>query len=324
MDRITRFTLREFFGAFFQIFLILFLIVSLVFIVAISNATSSIQISFLELGALYLLSLPQILFISLSISFFLGGVSSFSQLSESQELIGLVAGGVPPLKILKGVGGVALFLTMVNLFFLFVSIPYAQNRYQNLKEIKKEEAKFTLQSRRISQKLGDWNLFIQEREGGEYRNILLYNRKEGEFVRASRASLIAKGGYLRLYLSNGALYQLDRNLTIEFKEMVINHPLPHFSISLFQFRKYWEEHRKFFATYLPVALLPIALFFLIPAVSFYHPRLNQNRHPLIEGLGILLLYLLLSQQNRTFLVGLFLPLLFGAGGFLLFQRRVRL
>jgi len=324
MAKIVSFTIREFFSSFWNIFLVMFLITSIIFIIVISNMTASVQITFLELGSLYLLTLPQILFISLSISFFLGAVSAYSQLSESQELIALLSAGVSPLGILKGVGLIGVAITIANLLFLFLSIPYAKNRFDNLKEIKKEEAKFNLQSKRISQQLGKWSLFLERKENDNFQGIYLYNRQSNQFVIGEEGRMISKGGYIRFFLNRGELYKMDKNFTLSFKEMVINHKIPQTSISIFDFKKYLDQNRNFFATYLPLALLPLALLLFIPAISFYHPRLHQNRHPLLEAIGLLVIYLLIAQQNKNLYIGLTIPLIFWVISIFTFRKRVYL
>jgi|GEM_PF-2890549 len=316
------FILRGFGNLFFNIFSILFLITSLVFIVMISNMTVSIKISLKELGTLYLLIIPQVLFISLSVSYFLAGISTFNQLSRTQELVALTAGGISPNRIIAPMGVIGGGLVVINLLFLFLSIPYAHNRFSNLKELKKQEAQFNFQRGHLSQQLGEWQLFIQKGSEKEYREIYLYNPTSSQFVVAHKGELKNRGSYLQLRLKKGNLYKFDSNLTASFKQMVINHPLQYSSLSLLDLKKYWQENGKFIVSYLPVALLPLALLWFIPTIAFYHPRLHSNRKPLMEGIGILGVYLLLSQENRELWVSFLIPFSFLIISIILYKKRI--
>jgi lipopolysaccharide export system permease protein len=235
-----------------------------------------------------------------------------------------VAGGIPPLKILAPVGGVGMGVTLLNLFFLLVTIPYAHNRFNNLKELKKEEAQFNFRSGQLSQRLGEWELFIEKGKGFGYRNIYLYNPHTSQFVVARSGELKNRGGRLELVLKDGNLYYLDQNLTASFNRMKIYHSIKYQTISLLDLHRYWEENGKFIKTYLPVALLPLALLLFIPAISFYHPRLSSNRKPIVEGLGVLGVYLLLSQENRELVGAILIPISFFGVSIWIFRKRVAL
>ncbi len=72
--------------SFFPIFLGLSFITSIVFLVKIVSLTSIIKMDFLDLFWLYLYTMPQIIFFTLPVTFFMSLVISVSRLSSEYEL----------------------------------------------------------------------------------------------------------------------------------------------------------------------------------------------------------------------------------------------
>ncbi len=323
MDKLFKYELKDFFPNFFTIFFILGIIISLIFIISISNITSSFQITFLELLKMYLLTLPQIIFLSTSIAFFIASVNEFTKFSETQELIAMFALGIKPIKILKPVILLSIVFSFMNLFILFISIPYSKVAFNNFKNQKKQEAKFNLQQAKISQKLGDWVLFAS---GGKnkklFENIYLYNNKKNELIIAKTADLHTKKNILYFDLHKGNFYDFNKNLKIKYQKMQINQKISTVSLSLFKFKTYFLYNRKVFVKYLPFALIPIALLFFIPLLSFFHPRLQKNRS-LIFSILILTLYIILTFANKHLSIAILLPFVFFVTGIFLYKWRVK-
>ena len=71
---------------FFPIFLGLFFITSIIFLVKIASLTSIITINFIELFTLYAYVIPQIIFYTMPISFFISLVITLSKLASEYEL----------------------------------------------------------------------------------------------------------------------------------------------------------------------------------------------------------------------------------------------
>ena len=323
MDKLFKYELKGFFPNFLTIFFILGIIVSLIFIIAISNMTSSFQITFLELVKMYLLTLPQIIFLSTSIAFFIASVNEFTKLSETQELIAMFALGIKPLKILKPIILLSILFSFINLFILFISIPYSKVAFNNFKSQKKQEAKFNLQSAKISQKFGNWVLFAN---GGQnkksFENIYLYNNKKNELILAKNANLHTQKNVLHFDLYKGNFYNFNKNLKINYQKMQINQKISNISISIFNFKNYFLYNRKVFVKYIPFALIPIALLFFIPLLSFFHPRLHKNRS-LIFSISILSIYIILTFVNKHLSIAILLPFVFFVTGIFLYKWRIK-
>jgi lipopolysaccharide export system permease protein len=318
MDKLQKYILKQFFDIFINIFFILFLITSIIIIISISNVTSAIHLTFMELIKMYLLSLTKILIITLSISFFISAVQTYANLSDTQELVAIFATGIKPKKILLPIFIISLILTILNFFILFVSMPYSDLIYHNFTIEKKQEAKFNIETSQISQQFGDWNAFIEKKENNLYKKIYLYNQKEKKFITAysARTAKSKDNGYLIFQLKNGHIYQLDKNLTIKFNKMNINQQINFISFSILEYKKYLKKHKKLFLFYFPFTLIPIALFFYISIFGFFHPRLHKN-NSLTYSILLLAVYLILTKTAKTFTTELLIILTFFIFGVIL-------
>ncbi len=322
MNKLKFYLLREYMPLFFTLFFIIFIIISLIYVITISNITAGIKITFLDLIKFYLLSVPQILLVTMSISFFIAATTLYSKLSESQELVAMFALGFKPIKILFPVIFIAIILTLLNLFILFVSIPYSKMAFKNLKNQKQQEAKFNLQSSQISQQFGQWSVFATTNKNKAYTNIYLFNPKELKFIISHSAALKTDKGVLSFTLKKGKIYDLNSTYYIDFTKMKINQKVPHVKISIFNFKNYFQYNKKQFAKFLPIALLPFALLFFIPVLSFFHPRLNKN-HTLFYSVSILAIYAVISLSNKNFVIGIVIPVIFFIIGGVLYKWKIK-
>jgi len=321
MRKLTKYLLKEFMPLFFTLFFIIALIVSLIFIISISNITAGLQITFIELLKLYLLSLPQIVFIAIPLSFFISSTTLYSRLSETQELVALFALGFKPLKLLKPTIILAIFISLINIFILFVSIPYSKVAFKNLKNEKKQEAKFNFQAAQISQQFGEWSIFATKNKSG-YSNLYLYNQKEDRFIIAKSANLKNEKGYLQFSLNNGNIYDFNKSFYINFLTMQINQKIPKTKISIFNFKNYFTYNKKLFTKYLPFALIPLALLFFIPVISFFHPRLHKNK-TLAYSILVLAIYIIITFANKKFEIAILIPFVFFILGYGIYKWKVK-
>jgi len=322
MDKISKYILKEFVASFFVVFFVLNTIISLIFIIYLSNVTSNIQITFLELFKMYLLSLPQIIFLSLSISFFIAAINIYAKLSESMQLISFFALGFKPFKILKPISILAILFTLINVFMLFISIPYSKAVLNNFKSKKAQEAKFNFQSAKISQQFGDWSLFTSSIKNKKFNNVYLYNHIKKEFIFANNANIEIKHRILMFKMKNGDLYDFNKSFKIKYQTMQINQIIPTTKLSILNFKNYFKINKKLFTNYLPFSLIPLSLLFFIPLISFFHPRLHKNRS-LIFSILILSVYIILSFVNKKFLISIIIPFIFFIIGWVLYKWKVK-
>jgi len=320
MDKLSKYLISGFWPIFIMIFLILFLITSIIIIISIANITSNIHITFGELFKMYMLSLPKVLFITLSISFFISVVSLFAKHSETQELIALFSSGVKPFALLKPFLLLSFFLTFINLIILFISIPYAKTAFINFKNQKQQVAKFNFQTSQVSQRFGNWNIFTSSKKDKTYENIILYNNSENKLILAKYAELKNKNGYLNFELKKGNVYVFNDNILINFNKMQINQKIPKSSYSIFRFSEYFKKFKKLFAFYLPFALLPMALIFFIPPISFFHPRIHKSRS-LIYAITLIVIYLISTKTSSSLTTNFIICMLFLITGYIFYKRK---
>ncbi len=323
MNKLNKYIFKSFFNSFFTIFFVLGIIISLVFIVYISNVTSNFQISFAELLKMYFLTLPQIIFISISISFFISSVNIYSSLSETQELVAVFALGIKPLKILKPIIVLSLIFTFINLFTLLISIPYSKMAFINFKSEKKQEARFNFQSSKLSQQIGEWSFFANgAKNKKEFKNVYLFNKTKNELILAKNADIKIKNHILYFTLYNGKIYDFNKTFIINYKIAQLHNIIPLISISIFNFKNYLNYNKKMIKKYFPFALIPFAFLFFIPVFSFFHPRL-QNNKSLIYSIILLSIYLTLAFLNKHLIVSIILPFIFFIIGVFIYKWKVK-
>jgi len=322
MDKLSKYILKEFLPSFFIVFNILVILVSLIFIIYLSNVTANIRITFIELFEMYLLSLPQIIFLSLSISFFIASVNTYAKFSENFQLTAFFALGFTPFKLLKPIVFLGSLFALINIFILFISIPYSKAAYTNFKAKKAQEAKFNFQSSTISQQIGNWYLFATNSKNKTFQNIFLFNNIKKEFIFAKKADFLIKNRILKFHLRNGKLYDFNKSIKVIYKNMTISQIIPTTKLSILNFKNYFKKNKKLFTHYLPFALIPIALLLFIPVISFFHPRLHKNRS-LIYSILLLSVYIVFSFVNKNFLIAVILPILFFIIGGILYKWKIK-
>jgi lipopolysaccharide export system permease protein len=146
---------------FFPIFLGLYFITSIVFLVKIASLTSIITINFIELFTLYAYVIPQILFYTMPISFFISLVITLSKLSSEYELTVITSFGLNPVKILKIFLPLTLVLSAALLVISVGLIPKTKFLTKQFLDAKTKEANFNIKASEFGQKFGDWLIYIK-------------------------------------------------------------------------------------------------------------------------------------------------------------------
>ena len=123
MNRLSNYINKHLSINFFSIFLPLFVIASVVFLIRVSTITSIIEINLFEMFKLYLFIIPDLLFYTIPLSFFIGGVITFNKLSFESEMVVIFSLGVPPRFLLWELFKLSIF---ISLFLLFISMVMIQ------------------------------------------------------------------------------------------------------------------------------------------------------------------------------------------------------
>jgi lipopolysaccharide export system permease protein len=277
MGKLNRYLIDNFFSSFFTLFAILFVIASMVLLLAISNMTALLKIDIYEFLYLYLLSLPEIIFYTLPLSFFITSALSVSKLFENSELITILSLGVTPSKIVRPFLYLSVLISAVLLVITFFSIPTSQILYRNFFNTKKIESQFNFSPSSIGQKFGEWNLFIDTKEKNRYKKIVMYNNNKHVFIIADSAKTSKKDNYFILSLQHGHLYnQQSKTAILSFSRFDINQKIKITPLSFNTIGEYLKKYKKKTNKYLIISFFPIVSFFFLATISFFHNRYQKN------------------------------------------------
>lgn len=335
MLNVRRYLSSNFTKSFLTIFLPIYFIVSLVFLIQISSLTAKINLTFYELLKLYILSLPEIVFYTLPISFIAALSNVLGRLSQDNELIALHSLGIRAKSILKIFFLLALLFSLLLLAISFITMPMGIQAYNAFKSDKRAEASFNLIPGKIGQKFGDFYIYIKEKNDNSFHNLVIYNQtSEGEeqFFSSQKGELLHEEGTMLLKLSDGYgyTYTQEKLQEAQYKELKVYDKNRDEDFKFYTITSYWaqaltDKKRMRKAIFnLFVSLIPLLSVYLIAAFTVINPRYQKNHTMLTTFVVILLLYLIASvlQKNGTllFLVGAG-AILWGTGSWL-FKKRV--
>jgi len=296
MQELTKYIKNNLSGIFFSIFTPLFAIAAVIFLVKLATYTAVIQLSVAEMLKLFLFVLPELLFYTLPITFFVASILALFKLSNDNEIIIVFALGIHPKKLLGVLFKPALFLSIVLAFNFFFIFPHAKTLSKNFIKYKKSEAKFNLSASEFGHKFGDWLLYIgKANPDGTYGNVVLFNKKEqGEevLIDAKHAEIINDKGILRLKLTDGEGYNYSKEkfTQLNFKTMYINDTM---SVDLNEYKtavEYWKEKEKKFISNILLSMFPLFSLFLILSIGIVHVRHQKAKVYLYMFLGIIVYY----------------------------------
>ncbi|MCK4875173.1 MAG: LptF/LptG family permease [Sulfurimonas sp.] len=283
---------------FISIFLPLFSIASVVFLIKLATYTAVIQLSLWEMAKLFFFIVPELLFYTLPISFFVAATLTLFKLSNDNEIVVLFALGIHPKLILKTLFTPALFLSAILLFNFFVLFPHAKVLSSNFISYKKSEAKFNLSASEFGHKFGEWLLYIGKDNGNEtYSDVILFNKNQEEevLIGAKKAEIINESGILRLKLSSGEGYSYSKEkfTQIDFETMYINNTM---QTDLHKYKtpmEYWlpetasKKRTRMLITDILFSIFPVLSLFLIASIGIVHARHQKGKVYLFLFLGIL-------------------------------------
>jgi len=301
MDRLQKYILNNLSSLFLSIFLPLFSIASVIFLIKLATYTAVIQLSIWEMTKLYLFVLPEILFYTLPVTFFIAATLSLFRLSNDNEIIVLFSLGIKPRFIIKTLLKPALLLTIVLAFDFFILFPHATVLSSNFVSYKKSEAKFNLAASEFGNSFGDWLLYLGgKKKDGTYINVFLFNKSEKEeiLISAQKAKIVNDSGILRLKLKDGEGYSYSKEKLsqVNFKEMTINDTMKTHLKTYKKPLEYWlsEDRRnkkiQMFITDSLLSLFPLISLFMVVSIGIVQVRHQKSRVYLFLFLSILLYY----------------------------------
>ena len=296
---------------FFSIFLPLYIIASVIFLIKMAHVTSVVQLSVAELTKLYLFMLPDLLFYTLPITFFIAAILSLYKFSTDNEMIVFFALGIKPNFLLRIFLLPATLLSLLLFFNSIILFPHAKTLSKNFLLYKKSEAKFNLSSSEFGHNFGGWLLYIgKENSDGSYGDVVLFHKdkKEELFITAKQAEIINKNGVLKMKLSDGEgnNYTVDTMSEMIFEEMYINDVMRMYLYKYQDPISYWldpferDDKIKHLLKYTLFSLFPLLTLFLILSIGITHDRHQKGFVYLYLFITILLYFGLGNVLHKAF------------------------
>lgn len=287
MKTLNNYIINSLSSLFLSIFLPLFGIASIVFLVKLAAVTAIIQLNLLEMAKLFLFMLPELLFYTLPIAFFVSLALSLYKHSNDNEMILFFTFGIRPSNIFKILLKPALFLSILLFFNFYIITPYAKTLANNFLYQKKSEAKLNLSASELGHRFGDWLLYIgEDNKDKTYSNVVLFNKKQNEeiFIESSRAEVINDSGVSRLKLIDGEGYSYSKEkfTQIDFKEMFINDTMQNKYEAYRGAYDYWftsedsEGRRSKFIANILLSLFPLFGIFLAMSLGIIQARHQKS------------------------------------------------
>ena len=321
---------------FFPIFLGLFFITSIVFLVKIASLTSVITIDFFELFTLYAYVVPQIIFYTMPISFFISLVITLAKLASEYELTVITSFGLNPVNILKIFLPITLLLSALLLVVSVGLIPKTKFLTKQFLDIKKKEANFNIKASEFGQKFGDWLIYISGKDDKIYDGLKLFrtDEKKDQFIVSDTAILDNDKGNLSFKLQDGKAFVIDEKEfnQINFESMYINDSIADSKIGKFtDSYEFWKNNIKKnididdLTFFILTSLFPLLSLFLVITFGYFNPRYEKNRAVMYSLISVVLYYVLIKIiGDRYFLHALYVvPIIWISGTYILYSRTIK-
>ena len=321
--------------SFLTIFLPIYFIVSLVFLIQISSLTAKINLTFYDLFKLYILSLPEIVFYTLPLSFITALSSVLGRLSQDNELIALHALGINAKSILKGFFLLAFLFSMLLLSISFITMPLGVQAYNAFKAEKRAEASFNIIPGKIGQKFGDFYIYVKDKDEKSFHNLVIYNQtKSGDeqFFSSQKGQLLNEDGTMLLKLTDGYgyTYTQEKLQEAQYKELKVYDQNQEEGFEFKTVQSYWalaktDKKRMRKALFnLFISLIPLLSVYLIAAFTIINPRYQKNHTIVTTFLVVFILYLIASilQKKGDISLLLIITIVLWLVGSWLFKKRV--
>ncbi len=277
-------------GTFFPIFLSLFTITSVVYLVKIASLTSVITIDFIELGYLYLLSVPTILYYSLPVTFFISMILNLSKLSSEYELIVISSFGLSPMRLAVIIFPLSFFMSVALFVISFIVIPKADYMQAKFMTQKQQEAQFNIKPSEYGQVFGPWYIYVEGKVRNTYKDVTLFMPTDGKdtFVTAKSANIENLQNSMQLVLENGvAMNVMEKEIQqIDYETMTLGYKLSEAKKvnTISDIIEYWQNidpnsgKMRLLIRNLFISLLPVLSLFFYVGLGFYNPRYQKNKN----------------------------------------------
>jgi len=335
MGRVRGFILSYFSRHYLLIFLPFFSILSIVYIIRISILSQKISLNAGEFLKLFGFFLPDILFYTLPLSFIAAVIVTLTKLSEDNELIALFSFGLTPSKLLRIFALPALLFASLMLILSLYTIPQSTAAYKLFKGKKTAEARLNITPNRLGQKFGDYIIFLGDKQGQRYHDVVLFTTDDKE----KRVLIIANEGEmehnnsqfsLNLYEGTGDTFLSDRIESISYAQLRIYNYARH-TVNTAWLNRGWSHigtsrsDMALFVYNIFLSLSPLLVLGMLVAFSVVNPRYQKSHTYLVSFTMILAIYLTASllRKEGTPLLLLVASLLFLGCSILFFSKKAK-
>jgi len=310
MDRTKKYLISTFTKTYLLVFIPFMMIVSLVFVIQISVLSSKIDLKAGELLQFFGYMIPNIFFYTIPFSFMAALASTFTKLSEESELIALFALGHSPAKLLKYMLPVTILFTILLFILSIMLFPQMKQKMNNFKKQKLAQATLNISPNKLSQTFGDYSVYVKEKNGNRYKNMVLFHKdKSGKYrlLIAKEAKALNQNGIFSLELKNGIADTSDDKKieNIKYKSLTLYKYPKAEDYSLYSFKDYWakakteKSRRKKLLYLIFVSLSPLFSFGIIMGLSLFNPRYQRNSASLVIFIAAVLIYTPAAILERT-------------------------
>ena len=334
--KLNHYLYSQFAITFFPIFLGLFFITSIVFLVKIASLTSIITIDFFELFRLFAYVVPQIIFYTMPISFFISMVITLAKLASEYELTVITSFGLNPVNILKIFLPLTLLLSALLLVVSVGLIPKTKFLTKQFLETKKKEANFNIKASEFGQKFGDWLIYINDKNDKTYSDVKLFKteEKKDQFIISKTAVLDNDKGNLSFKLVDGKAFIIDEKELnqIDYESMYINDSIADSKIGVFtDTYTYWKQNIEKnvdiddLTFFILTSIFPLISLFLVITFGYFNPRYEKNRAVFFSLIAVVLYYVLIKMiGDKILLHALYIiPTVWIIGTYILYSQTIK-
>jgi lipopolysaccharide export system permease protein len=213
LSLISRYVLRECFGAWLIVTAVLFVILMSNQFAAILGDAAADELPREAVFSVLGLTALRYLTLLAPIGLFLGTMFALARLTRDSEMTALSACGVGPVRLLGPIGLLTLVLAAVSTWLVLVQTPAASRRIAEIRDQAREAVQLSAlePGQFASPDSGDTVLYAREVEGDELRDVFVERQYDGRVVaiRAERGTRIRdpKTGAISFVLSNGTRYE---------------------------------------------------------------------------------------------------------------------
>ena len=321
---------------FFPIFLGLFFITSIIFLVKIASLTSIITIDFFELFRLFAYVVPQIIFYTMPISFFMSLVITLAKLASEYELTVITSFGLNPVNILKIFLPITLLLSALLLVVSVGLIPKTKFLTKQFIDVKTKEANFNIKASEFGQKFGDWLIYISDKEDKVYSDVKLFKteEKKDQFIISKTAVLDNDKGNLSFKLVDGKAFIIDEKELnqIDYESMYINDSIADSKLGIFtDTYTYWKQNIEKktnlddLTFFILTSIFPLISLFLVITFGYFNPRYEKNRAVFYSLIAVVLYYVLIKIiGDKILLHALYIiPTVWLIGTYILYSQTIK-